>query len=284
MSIKSTISAYVPIALALVCVLSVPDTMSAGEAKMYAANTWLSPCNIGFSDVDDWSNLCDAWYDAVTLCPCFDRDGRQVDGTIRDGKFCDDGEVSWGEDHTYLDDADAAIICTHGMTYSNRWRGLMRYDPTGGENCYAWQYHMSFGNDDLEFLFLSSCHSLDESYLANDRWGHSFDRLHLLTGFHGEMHIGQPDGWNWPDYEDFAEDSLNGPIVDAWIDNLYRDWGNDEDCPVVYVEGNNQSDAQNRLDTERLLMKTPFSDPTGGVFEFEGILDCDPAGEPPFDP
>lgn len=253
------------------------------ETKIYAVTTWDDDCP--GDTVPWWDDYCDEWYDTVTDRASWDRSGRQVNGNVRDGKFCDEDRVAWGEDDVYLDDADAAMVCLHGQDYFGRWRGYMRVDPEGGENCKAWQYHMDFGDDDLEFLFLSSCNSADDNYLVGTpNWYDSFEGIHQIGGYHGFMHIGSDGVQN---YEDFANDSFYDGVATAWVLNMHHYWGDPNwvwDCPVAIVEGNSSHDAADRADNELMQMKAPYSDPTGDDFVWKAYDLCDPDGEDAFDP
>jgi hypothetical protein len=153
----------------------------------------------------------------------------------------------------------------------------MRVDESGDGNCKLRQDEMDLGDsDDLEFLVLSSCQSLDDNQWG--QWSKSFKGLHQLDGFHGLMWIG---AYYVDDYDDFAEDAFDGPMSDAWVDNLYvTDIGSDDvdQCPVAYGVGNGETDLWNRMNNEQY--DYVFSDPTtftlAGVTYIEG---CDPASE-----
>jgi len=94
-----------------------------------------------------------------------------------------------GLDSTYVDNADIVFYIGHGngggFTFeSNHDDGTLSYTDAAG----AW------GDLDLEWLALLSCQVLKHDYNGqtwSQRWGPSFDGLHLLLGFETNAH-------DWP--------------------------------------------------------------------------------------
>lgn len=266
------------------------------EAKMYAVTTWDAGC--GGSTRDWWDDMAKAWYDDITntgwdfLGWCmsghcgdaFSKDGSLVNGNFVNSRFADATKVAWGDDITRLDDADAALIATHGADASSNWSGSMRVNEAGDGDCSLRTSEMEIGDTDLEFLHLSSCLSMDDNQWSN--WEKSMGRAHQVDGFHGLMWIGSS---LVGDYEDFSDDAFGGSISDSWLDNMYYDNefgdnGTDDQCPVAFAVGSNGADATNRLHNERY--DNVFSDPphsgstgSGTIWATTYISGCNPAGE-----
>lgn len=86
-----------------------------------------------------------------------------------------------GLDHLYVDNVDITFYMGHGsgqgFTFENNHDDtLLRYSDAVG----AW------GNNDLEFLAMLSCSVMADTYGGLNwaqRWGPTFDGLHLLLGF-----------------------------------------------------------------------------------------------------
>jgi hypothetical protein len=256
--------------------VSRPTVLQALEANVYVITDWIAECPGG--DRPWWDNMCDEWYDEITDCrwlfghpgDCFSRDRRRVNGNMRSGWFAEDFYHTWGRDDDFIDEADAALIGMHGGDEGGYWRGACRRIQSGdGTLSGRGPCHINAVNElragdfDLEFLHLSSCHSLDDNIMIN-AW-HVFGRpdaapvLHQLDGFHGCMWI----GWGYKfDYEDFADDAFDMSIALAWVENMYRrniGTTNYEQCPVAYAIGRNARDCFNRRDRERY--DNVFSDP-----------------------
>lgn len=258
------------------------------EAKLFAITRWDAGC--GGSARSAWDDMGLAWYNEITRKGfylwghwwfghgpnAYLKDGKYINGNIADSWFTDSDLVWWGNDKTFADEADACMICLHGSENSGRWQGSVRIDEAGSGNCRTWQGDMAFGDSDLEFLHLSSCHSLDDNQWFFE-WASSFDGLHQVDGFHGWMWIGSS---LIDDYDDFAEDAFSISIADAWLDNMYHAdiSGSDDQCPVAYAVGANSNDMWNRIGTERY--NRVHSDPT--TVRYVGcfyIANCDPANE-----
>jgi len=249
--------------------------------------------------------MCQAWYDEVTngaASPsghgsgAWWKDGFYKNSPVRDSDFTDQDVVAWGQDHTSdkVDEPDAVMIGLHGNDATctgcnKRWIGTVYYDEPGTGNCFAYQGHMRFGDsDDLEFLHLSSCNSMDEGDWHPD-WSESFQRVHQIDGFHGLMYIfGANDGYPQR-YRDFADDSFYVGMALAWVDNLY-DFKAPCDtcgtqCPVargVGVGAGGQFNCWSRLYFERY--NYVYSEPFPNDITWHGvawIAGCDPVNGDP---
>jgi hypothetical protein len=257
------------------------------EAKSYAITTWNAGCS--GSTRNWWDNMADAWYDEITndgfslfgWClsghcgDAFSRDGQQVNGNFVNSQFADSSIVSWGRDHVHMDEGDAAMIALHGFESGNVYGGRVRVNEPGGGDCNIMRSEMQAGDQDLEFLHLSSCQSMDDNQWST--WWQGFGRLHQVNGFHGWMWIGSS---LVNDYKDFADDAFSSTISDSWLDNMYvpNISGSDDQCPVSYAVGANSSDTWSRMGSERY--NNVHSDPSSiGYWGVTFISGCDPAAE-----
>ena len=266
------------------------------EAHLYAITDWPAACPAGSRSL--WDDMGLAWYDEITdsgfsigsWClwghcnDYFSRDRQMINGSIKANLFADTSLVAWGQDASYLDEADAAMICTHGGDDSDYWSGSMR-EKDGSNDCgINARTEMKIGDSDLEFLHLSSCHSLDDNmipkaYTLFSKSG-ATAKLHQLDGFHGCMWIGSSFV---DDYEDFADDAFDMSIGLAWALNMYRENVNGQwtQCPISYAVGRTADDCINRLTTERY--NSIKSDPTAiGYYCYYYYPDCRPDCETTF--
>jgi hypothetical protein len=237
----------------------IADDANNRECKLYAITRWDAGCD--GDRRDDWDNMVLAWYNEVRDddplpdghgAAAYNSSSMNVDGFIVDSDFVDPDRKAWGDDANAADQADVFMVALHGGNDSDdhRWHGLVKFNEPGDGSCYAYQGDIALGDDDLEFLHLSSCYSMDREDWWNE-WNSSFDGLHQIDGFHGIMWI-NPD-WTRR-YRHFAEDSFWMGIGDSWLDHLYyTHWllGNRDQCPVARVVGTNEDDSRSRLDNER---------------------------------
>jgi hypothetical protein len=283
-------------AVALGTLFLAAGAASALEAKMYAVTNWNAGCS--GSTRNSWDDMVKAWYDDVTnsgtsiLGWCisghcgdaYSKDGSLINGDIVNSRFADATRVAWGNDAARLDDADAAMIGLHGSQVNNGWSGSLRVDEAGDGDCKVRTPEMEIGDTDLEFLHLSSCHSMDDVEWGT--WEKSMAGAHQIDGFHGLMWIGSG---LVDDYEDFSDDAFGGAIADSWIDNHYysNSFGannQDDQCPVAFAVGSSGSDAVFRLHHERY--DHVYSDPpnsgltgSGTIWATTYIAGCNPQGE-----
>ncbi len=282
--------------IAVLC-CAAPASATRLEAHMYAITTWDGGCSGSTRSL--WDDMGDAWYDEITYVgfsmggwcwwghcdDAFSRDRRWVNGSMDNSMFTDPDSRACGTDYDYVDDADAAMICLHGGDDGGYWRGSLRTDD-GCDDCkIEARDELSVGDVDLEFLHLSSCHSMDDNMIAN-AWRVFYDsdsavngrRLHQLDAFHGCMWIGSSF---IDDYEDFADDAFDMSIKDAWMDNMYRTNINAENytqCPIAYAVGTDSADCFDRLENERY--DNVYTDPgTLGYYCYYYYSNCTPACE-----
>jgi hypothetical protein len=255
---------------------------------------WDNDCDAG--NRADWNNMLDSWYDEIANDDArpdghgnraWVKDGFHENGNIVDSDFADPSIVPWGNDDgdDRLDEDDVIMVGLHGNEYGNdnSWYGKVRVDEPpdneGDPNCRAWQHHMLLGNTDLEYLHLSSCHSLCQDNW--EAWEGSFAGVHLITGFHGIMYI---IPW-WPVlYEDFADDAFDVSIALAWIDELYDPehwyevWQDGDQCPTAMASDASHAAAWDRLLTEQYNAVLP--DPAATGFAHIWVSGCNPDDDP----
>lgn len=282
-----------------------PTASLAMEVKGFAIGDFVPDTSGGCNGSDrgpTWNNMVEAWYNHMWIWHGHTPDGMYNDGNMTLQRFCDpDTFNSECKDHLYVDEADAAMIATHGSDRGDHWGGLMRY-PWKGEcrtEAGGTATKMHLGDVDLEFLHLSSCNSMDDDYLfANP--GNKGPRealhdpvdggyAHLITGYHGVMYIR-------PKYvaenADFAHDGHVMGIAYAWVLNQAHfnaedcdgDEGGCQDiCPVAVSQGQTATRALNGILYERY--NHVYSDPTGnGYWYWMAYEGCDSVGETAFDP
>jgi len=264
------------------------DDMSL-ESNAFVITRWNGDCDA--NRVDDWDNMVRAWYNEISNnaalpnghgAEAYAIGWLNVDNWIVDSQFCDPDIVAWGDDFNFTELPDAFMAGFHGGNSSDdhRWLGSVKYDEPGGGNCVAYQGHMRLGDDDLEFLHLSSCFSMDREDWWNE-WNSTFNGLHEVDGFHGIMWI---DKSYSKYYRRFADDSFWMSIADSWMDQMYQSpWFRADQCPVSRVVGFNPDDCRDRLNEERY--NNVFADPPGTLNPFRShavkyINGCDPEGKP----
>lgn len=245
------------------------DDANEKEAAVFGITTWDGDCDADQRDC--WDDFITAWYDEISngdalpdghASDAWDFVGGNIDGFVVDSQFVDSESHAWGDDINNADAVDALMVGMHGGSDDgdHRWYGCVKFNEAGSGNCYTYQGHIELGDHDLEFLHLSSCHSMDREDWWNE-WNSSFDGLHQIDGFHGNMWV---DSDFTRAYRRFADDSFWISIAEAWLDNLYyTHWllGNRDQCPVARVVGVDQADAIFRLDVERY--NGVFIDPPG---------------------
>lgn len=270
--------------------------VQAREAQLYGMTQWTTTCPGGTRNA--WDNMGDAWYNEITntgismfgyciwghCSDAFSKDRRLVNGTWDADYLIEQQLFTPGADRSYIDEGDAALIFTHGADLSNYWGGVMRYKDSNNDCFINAEDELRVGDYDLEFLHLSSCSSLEDNQIATayKLSGHPSNqrRLHLVTGFHGCMWIGNSF---ISDYKDFADDAFNLSIGLSWMHNMYRTGINNEhtQCPIALAVGSNASDCINRLTTERY--NNIKNDPSSvGAYCYYYYPDCDPACEDTF--
>ena len=279
-------------------------TAQALDAKVFAIGDFVpsSSGGCGGNDVGHWPDMVDHWYDEMGSHG-HTKDGQYTNGSMTIRRFCDYDWDADCRDYVYADDADVFMIALHGSDSGDHWAGTMRAPwkghcalDGGGSSDEMW-----IGDNNAEFIHLSSCFSADDDNLNGIREA-MYDpidspvngaRAHQWDGFHGIMWIG---GGYDGDYEDFADDAHSVAMSRAWVDNLYDstvdcDWYDpfnwfgtcQEQCPVAYSIGPTESNVLSRLNNERY--NNVYSDPTGSNwYAYRYIVACNPVGESAFSP
>lgn len=283
--------------------LSAQQALPPREARVFAVTTWDADPSCSQVGMPEWEALSRAWYEEITdvgstsagVCVqghCDEAYGKgpaQIDGPIANSDFADPDAVGlWGKDSAHLEKGAAVLVAWHGRrlvtSEGSVYAGAMRVDGSGApglaaatrDDCTLRSDEMRIGDDGLDFLHFSSCHSMDDRLWS--AWTESYDGAHQIDGFHGYVFV---NDWQEPDYEGFAFDAFYMSIAEAWLDNMYRPEvdGSGEDavdqCPVAHAVGKDLPDAWNRISTERY--DEVYEDPVGAdsavVFYIEG---CDP--------
>ena len=252
-------------------------------ALVRVVTRWNSNCSA--DDLRRMDNMVDDWYDDITddRNPPWGhgdrawwRDGFYENGNIVDSDFTDPDIVAWGNDcgDDHVDEPDAILVGLHGSQGTgNRWNAHVRVDEPGSGNCVSWQGHMQFGDCDLEFLHLVSCHSMNHDVW--EEWLDSFNRLHQVDGFHGVTYATSTYGHR---YKSFSDDAFNTSIANSWVDNLYKyRLRNRNMCRVALGVGDTSTDLWDRMDHEQY--DRVYSDPAGAIRAGTiYISGCDPRG------
>jgi hypothetical protein len=272
------------------------------EVRVYSISDFVPVAagGCGGGDLHDDPAMVGAWYDEM-FAQGHSRDGQHTNGIMTVRRFCD---PSWGPfcyDHAHFDDADAALVSTHGLDSFDHWAGTMRYRSRG--QCVldagGLAHDMHVGDQDLEFIHVASCYSADDDNLSGIRYA-MHDPVdggfaHLWTGFHGQSYS-TLDLSN--DYKDFADDAHSVPLASAWVTNHFLSnsmgcaWYDPfnhhgtcthDQCPVAYAIGPSRSQALLRLNYTRY--NAVGTEPTGySAYAYLGVDGCDPAGETAFNP
>ena len=258
------------------------QVLADGEVKAYTQQTSTASCT--FNTMQNWDNMCQAFYSEVVASPDFDGDGHWNDSGNR-SLFTDPDHVLGGVDNINLDDADVAIACMHGADQgANGWRGTFRNTWNG--TCPARRQDMSLGEFDLEQLFLSSCNSMDkeDTNVWNDGPNPTANGVHGTHGFHGIMYISSNET---PRYEDAADDAVNVMIRTGWLSLFSDDWngagaGTDDQCPITVAWGDTEAEAMARLDYNLVDSLNDSDNPVANYRARLGILGCDPANDVAF--
>jgi hypothetical protein len=290
-----------PKLLAVLFASSLATAAGAMEVKVFAISDFVPSGSggCGGNDISHWDNMVDEWYDEMGSHG-HQKDGQYTNGAMTIQRFCDPDWNSGCQDHLYLDEADAAMIATHGSDSGDHWAGTMR-NPWSTEcalDAGGTAPNMNVGDVDLEFIHLSSCYSADDDNLSgigaalHDTVDGGY--AHSWTGFHGIMWIG---GSFDNDYEDFADDAHSVSIASAWVTNHYHsdsvdcEWYDpfnwfgtcDDQCPVAVTISTSGADALTRLNNERY--NNVYSDPSGNSgYAWMGYVGCNPVGETGFSP
>ena len=288
--------------IAGIAIVSSAGTSLALEAKVFAIGDFVGTGSggCGGNDISHWPDMVDEWYDEMGSFG-HSKDGQYTNGNMVLTRFCDPDWNGSCQDDDFVDEADVAMIATHGSDSGDHWQGTLRWPSVGG-NCRVdgggSGDEMSLGDVDLEFVHLSSCQSARRRQprrhpLRAHRPGRRrsrtpvgrlprphVDRRQLrrrLRGFRGRRPLGQHRVL-------VGDQSLPQQLAGLRRLRPVQLVGTCEDqCPIAYSIGATESSALTRLNNERY--NNVYSDPTGHSYYaylyYEG---CNPVGETTFNP
>lgn len=290
-------------ALALLLAFALPGTSDALEAQVYAIGDFVPSGSggCGGNDISHWPVMVDEWYDEMGSKGHI-KDGQFTNGSMTLRRFCDPDAIAQCRDYQFVDEADAAMIATHGWDNVDHWAGVMRWPWSGHCALDGVPSEMRVGDVDLEFIHLSSCNSADDDNLNGIRFAMvdpadspvNGRRAHQWDGFHGIMWIG---GSLDNDYEDFADDAHSTSMANSWVTNHWHnnsfdcEWfdpfnwfGTCQDqCPIAYSISSTSNGALTRLNWERY--NYIYGDPPGNNwYAYMYMAGCNPVGETTFNP
>jgi hypothetical protein len=241
------------------------------EARVFAIGDFVPSGSggCGGNDIGHWPDMVDEWYDEMGSHGHI-KDGQHTNGNMVLTRFCDPDWNASCQDDDFVDEADAAMIGTHGADSGDHWQGVMRWPSLG--HCRldggGVASEMYVGDVDLEFIHLSSCQSADDDNLDGIRFA-----MRDPVDTHS---VGMAYAWVTNHYH-------NDSVDCEWYDPF--DWFDtcDDQCPIGYSIGTSEANALSRLNNERY--NNVYSDPTSHSFYaymyYEG---CNPVGESSFNP
>jgi len=159
--------------------------------------------------------------------------------------------VNGGDDHNWIDNVDFAHFSSHGScSTTNIFQGYF-----GGkvDNCTWRSDRARFGNQNLEWLAIDTCNSLELTRDIIAVWHNAFYRLHMIFGFTDLV----SDSW-WTGsrgYNFGRRAGNNDRLTNSWLDECYSYWADDN--PVAMAAGRSRDDAINRRDHERIYSFFP---------------------------
>jgi hypothetical protein len=176
--------------------------------------------------------------------------------------FKDSGVKVWEYEETYDNWQDTygmdAVMVFYHSGHGNMDSNGVFQAPLGASwdgRDWAFSNHMAFANEELRYLYLSTCFSLRVSGGNNPikTWGNpNKGGLRMLFGY-------ETTSVDDPNYGKFYwEEWRKGkPFARSFLDASWRISHNQ--VPVVMASGSNQSEAINRLNYEKYFTRTPAS-------------------------
>jgi hypothetical protein len=168
-----------------------------------------------------------------------------------------------GKDHYYVDNVDISAYMGHGSGNSLSFvtsvdDGNLTFTDAQGGN--AW------GNRDMEYMALMSCQVLREtsgnpSLTWGQRWGPSFNGMHLLLGFQTNASVGDDNMLKF-----WAENMYvkKQTVLNSWLNAALNDQP-DSIQPVVMGPLVDKSDDNTNESTIEGLYRAHWSEYTWGV-------------------
>jgi hypothetical protein len=219
----------------------------ADEARSFAITKWDGDCS--GSTRNWWDDMCMAWRKKM------DSKGWDIWWAnfhhVKISRFADSSIHSWGADDSSggFDHGDAALLCTHGGHDGDGWYGVMHTREHG--ECQTNVPQLQIGpasGGRLRFFHMSSCNSV--RWDKRTTWfGPASGRVHVITGFHGLMYIGQK---YVDEYSNLAKHGFSSKGVGkVWVDEMHHvdHWYNTWKtvCPIALGFGNSQSASEDAL-------------------------------------
>jgi hypothetical protein len=166
------------------------------------------------------------------------------DGDARERDFRD--RTIGGDDDDWLEAVEIAFFSSHGSTEGAVFRGYLGSDA---DSC-AWTSSQGRYGDvqNLAFLCLDTCESIELDAGPIDVWARSFQGLHQLLGFTGLVSDSPWTGCRG--YEFGHRLAADDVVAEAWLDACYSVWLDDH--PVAMAAGRDGDEALARLRGERL--------------------------------
>jgi hypothetical protein len=156
------------------------------------------------ADRSAWDDSCDGLYNGLTGAG-WTGNFYWADWDAWKSDFVD--ESNGGEEDTYVDSVDIAMICTHGSwKHDTFWDQNLTSVFFGSsepdQHLVPGDAYRSYGDKDLEWLAFDSCSVLNEfgpsPYYNRGYWASTMNGLHLLLGFNNTMYVWAPgDGAYW---------------------------------------------------------------------------------------
>ena len=156
------------------------------------------------ADRGAWDDSCDGLYNGLTGAG-WTGNFYWTDWNAWKSDFVD--ESNGGEEDTYADSVDIAMICTHGSwKHDTFWDQNLTSVFFGSsepdQHLVPGDAYRSYGDKDLEWLAFDSCSVLNEfgpsPYYNRGYWASTMNGLHLLLGFKNTMYVSAPgDGFYW---------------------------------------------------------------------------------------
>ena len=175
-----------------------------------------------------------------------------------------------GEDDHYVDNVDISAYIGHGSGSGFTFEtaeddsNLTNEDARGGN---AW------GNRDLEFQALMSCQVLKENHNGQtwaQRWGPSFNGLHLLCGFQTNAYISDNNMLKF-----FVKNMYNNEltVMNSWLHAALNDQPDDVEAVVMgpLIESKNKDAYKSIESSIDTLYRAHWNDRTWGIQQGPGI-------------
>lgn len=169
-----------------------------------------------------------------------------------------------GLDHCFVDNVDISAYIGHGsgndITFvtSDDDSNLTFTDAQAGK---AW------GNKDMEYMALLSCQVLRETTSNGnwaERWGPSFNGMHLMLGFQTNANVGRHNMLKF-----YAENmySKENTVMMSWFNAALNDQPDNVDAVVMgpLIKNSNKKDYNSVLSTIPDLYRAHWSEKTWGV-------------------